>query len=97
MFSPTTKDAAANAFNNSQKALDGAKDDLRSTSCSIQDDISAAAAHAGAEVRSLINMASEQIGETSKRISHEVQTNPMRSTLLAIGLGFFVGMIFRRF
>ena len=85
MFSTATKDDAVTLKNVSQNTAYDAKDDLQT-----------AANQAGRKVRSLFNSASDDISEASDKVTAEIRSNPVRSSMIALGVGVVLGALLRR-
>ncbi|MBI3630735.1 MAG: hypothetical protein HY221_00120 [Candidatus Sungbacteria bacterium] len=51
---------------------------------------------AGHKVRSFIDNAGTEIEHTSKVVASEIRTNPVRSSVIALGTGFILGTLLRR-
>lgn len=82
MFSPTVKDNSENTLKNS------AHEKL--------DDLQNAANQAGRKVRSVFNSASDEISHASDTVTSEIRTNPIRSSVIALGIGVLLGALIRR-
>lgn len=64
--------------------------------CSMSDDLQNAANNAGQKVRSLYNSASNEITHASDAVTGEIRGNPIRSSAIALGVGFIIGALMRR-
>lgn len=82
MFNTTAKDIAAN--------------DLKNAAGDIKDDVNHAANQAGRKVRSMFNTASDEISHASEKVTGEIRTNPVRSSMIALGVGVLFGALMRR-
>jgi len=82
MFTATTKDNAAGNFK-----------DTANDAC---DDMHSAANQAGRKVRSIYNTASDEISHASEKVTGEIRSNPVRSTMVALGVGMLLGALLRR-
>ncbi len=69
---------------------------LSLTDHNIADDLHDAAHSAGRKVRSLYNSASDEISHASSAVTGEIRGNPIRSSAIALGLGFVIGALLRR-
>jgi ElaB/YqjD/DUF883 family membrane-anchored ribosome-binding protein len=100
MFSTATKEYAAatkeSATDDVRDAASRAKRDARNTADRTEDNVVNAAESAGRKVRDFIDEASEKIHTATDKVTSEVNHNPMQSTLAALGIGFVLGMLFRR-
>lgn len=94
MFSATTKEAAFDTAASAGKTAQSAKRDINRAAHSI--DLNEVAASAGRQVRNLIDSASDQLADASDKVVSEVRANPVRSSAIALGLGFVLGALFRR-
>jgi len=65
--------------------VDEAKHDLREV-----------ANQAGQKVRSIYNTAHDEISHAKDTMTREIRTNPVQSSLIALGVGFVLGALFRR-
>ena len=81
MFPSTTKDNVNN---------------LKSDSCTVKDDLQTAANQAGRKVRSMFNSASDEITHASDTVTTEIRSNPVRSSMIALGVGVILGALLRR-
>lgn len=89
----TTKDMAANDLKDSASK---AKREARSVSDDVVSDLSAYANKAGRTMRSFINTAGDEISHVSEKLTTEIRTNPVRSSLIALGAGLVLGALLRR-
>lgn len=62
----------------------------------IQDELHHAANQAGRKVRGLIDSAGEEVSYVSDRLTSEFQTHPLRSGIIALGVGVVLGALLRR-
>jgi len=81
MYTATKEDTAHNLKDN----MNEAKEDLRS-----------AANSAGRKVRGFINSAGEEISHATDTVTKQIRTNPVQSSLVALGVGYLLGALFRR-
>lgn len=70
--------------------------DLRISANELSDDLHNAANNAGRRVRDLYNSASGEMSNASNTVTSEIRSNPIRSSAIAIGVGFLLGALFRR-
>lgn len=100
MFSATTKEAANItkdfAANDIKNATQNVKRDARDASGNVIDDISDYANQAGRKVRNIIDSATEELSHTQEKVTSEIRNNPVRSSAIALGVGFILGALFRR-
>lgn len=85
MFSTATKDEATKLKTASQH-----------TAHELNKDLHVVANEAGRKVRSLFNSASDEISHAGEKVSAEIRTNPVRSSMIALGLGVLLGALIRR-
>jgi ElaB/YqjD/DUF883 family membrane-anchored ribosome-binding protein len=85
MFSTATKEDATNLKNASQNTAQDIKGDLHT-----------AANQAGRKVRNLFNSASDEISQASDTVTTEIRSNPVRSSMIALGIGVLLGALIRR-
>lgn len=90
-----TKKLAENDVRNAaHDAVDHAADTLDSRARHMMDQVSDYAHDAGERVRGLY----DRTRDTTSRVSHdlegEIKSNPVRSSLIALGVGFILGAIF---
>lgn len=55
-----------------------------------------AANQAGRKVRSMYNTASDEISHASDKVTGEIRSNPVRSSMIALGIGVLFGALLRR-
>jgi ElaB/YqjD/DUF883 family membrane-anchored ribosome-binding protein len=91
MYTASKDETVANLKNNAQnfranasEAVDEAKDDLRD-----------AANRAGKKVRGVFNTATEELTHARDAVTEHVRTSPVQSSIIALGLGFVIGALFR--
>jgi len=100
MFSTTTKEAANItkdfAANDIKNAAQNVKRDVRNGTEDTVDSLSDYANQAGRKVRGFIDSASDEFSNVSEKVTGEVRNNPVRSSVIALGVGFIVGALFRR-
>lgn len=62
----------------------------------VNDDLHDAANQAGRKVRGILDTASDEITHAGDRVSKEIHTNPVQSSLIALGVGVVLGALLRR-
>ena len=72
------------------------RDAARNVESSIKDDLAAAAKHTKEQVRDFAGTAQHQAADISDAVTAKIKKNPLQSSLLALGVGFVAGMIYRR-
>ncbi len=88
MYTATNDDSVhplKNSSQNYQDAAEQAKSDLKS-----------AAKGAGRKVRDMIDTASDEITHAKETVTTQIRTNPVQSSMVALGVGFVLGVLFRR-
>lgn len=82
MFSSTAKDTTVS--------------DLKNSAHELNSDIHNVANQAGRKVRSLYNTASHEITHAGEKVTGEIRSNPVRSSMIALGVGVLLGALIRR-
>ena len=67
------------------------KDSAQNTVQDVKSDLTTAANQAGRKVRNLYNSASDEISQASETVTKEIRTNPVRSSMIALGIGVVLG------
>lgn len=75
---------------------DDAVREVKSAAREINDDLHNAANQAGRKVRGMIDNAGDEVTHVSDRLASEFQTNPLRSGVIALGVGVLLGALLRR-
>ena len=84
-----TKASAENDLRNTaQDAANEGKDALNS--------VSDYASEAGQKVRSVVDRTLDQTSKLSQNVEAEIKSNPIRSSAIALGAGFILGMLLTR-
>lgn len=94
MLSSATKENAARLRNDVKLTASSLKEDAKEAL-----DMQAASefAHeAGRKARDYLGTANDQFSELTEKVNEEIHTNPMRSALIALGVGFVIGALLRR-
>jgi ElaB/YqjD/DUF883 family membrane-anchored ribosome-binding protein len=84
MFPQTVKDDSVNKIKRATTAQDEG------------DDMYSAATQTGRKVRAMIHHASDEVSQAGEKVSTEIHTNPVRSSMIALGLGVVLGALLRR-
>lgn len=61
-----------------------------------RDDLRDAANKAGRTLRSMASSAQSEATHAAEIVTTQIRSNPVQSTLLALGAGFLIGALFRR-
>src|SRR4051812_5879026 len=98
MFNATTKNANERNETNSniKSAASYAGYEARNAIEDTADDIRTTANKAGRKVRNLFNNASDEITDAADTVTTYVRKSPVQSSMLALGIGFILGSLFRR-
>lgn len=71
-----------------------------SPTSSTQDDtitnLKSSANEAGRKVRAIVHTASDEISHASEKVTGEIRSNPVRSSMIALGVGVLLGVLLRR-
>lgn len=78
------------------KAKDDTSKSLKNSANEIKDELQDAANQAGRKVRRAFNSASDEISSASDKVTTEIRTNPVRSSVIALGVGMVLGALLRR-
>ncbi len=100
VFSSATKESAKMtkdfAANDIKSAANSAANHADRSAHNMVDQFADYANDAGRKVRRLFDEAGNELHQVSDRVSSEIRTNPVRSSLIALGIGFVIGAIARR-
>lgn len=69
---------------------------LKESANELGADLHAAANQAGRKVRNMYDNASDEISHVSDKVAGEIRTNPVRSSMIALGIGLLFGTLLRR-
>lgn len=96
MISTATKVAANATRASAENDLKTAADDLVADGRAAVDSVSEYASEAGQKFRGFVDRTLESTGRVSSGIQDEVRSNPVRSSLIALGAGFILGALLTR-
>ncbi len=100
MISTATKTAAnvtkALAENDVKHTLKDTARDLQDRSGEFVSHVSDYAGEAGARVRGFVDRTVDDVNHVSHNVEGEIRGNPVRSTLIALGIGFALGALLTR-
>ncbi|MBW8733352.1 MAG: hypothetical protein JF571_03405 [Asticcacaulis sp.] len=96
MISTATKVAANVTRASAENDLKNAADDLAGQGRDAVDSVSEYANEAGQKFRSFVDRTLESTNRVSSGIQDEVRTNPVRSSMIALGAGFILGALLTR-
>ena len=85
--------AAKDDINNIKASANNLKNDVKSD---VKSDLNDVANQAGRKVRSMIDSASEELAQVSDTVASEIRSNPVRSSVIALGIGVVLGALVRR-
>lgn len=80
----------------STKTKDSTIANIEQSACDMTNSITSAANEAGQKVRSIYNHASDDIAHAGEKVTGEIRANPVRSTVIALGVGALLGALLRR-
>lgn len=69
---------------------------IRDVKHDVKEDMQDMAHQAGRKVRNLFNAASDEVTHVSETVTTEIRTNPVRSSMIALGVGVVLGALLRR-
>ncbi|MFY9288897.1 MAG: hypothetical protein WAO98_10400, partial [Alphaproteobacteria bacterium] len=72
------------------------KHDLNGVLDDVKSDLQDASRQAGVYVRELADAASQTMSDATETVTECVTEKPIQSLAIAAGVGFFLGMLFRR-
>lgn len=82
--------------NNKTSAAENLEEITKNEACRMTENLSDYAKQAGHEAQRFINSATEEFKHAKERVTDEIQGHPVRSSLVALGIGFILGALFRR-
>jgi ElaB/YqjD/DUF883 family membrane-anchored ribosome-binding protein len=93
MFPSVTKDDNVRNLKTSDQNI---KDDFRDAAGEAKDELYVTANKAGRKVRSFIDSTSDELSHATRTVTAHVHDKPVQSSLIALGIGFVLGALFRR-
>ncbi len=101
MFSNNTKDDTDDTINKAKEMVNSAKKDLKRKFSNVNDEnfvdnISKSAHNIGVEARDAIDQTKDKISTASSIVVDEIRHNPIRASLISLGVGFLLGVLTRR-
>ncbi len=78
------------------KAKDDTAKNLKNSAHEMKEELQSAANQAGRKVRKAFNSASDEISYASDKVTGEIRANPVRSSVIALGVGVVLGALLRR-
>lgn len=98
MFTAATKEDIKSDVKNGAARV---SNDVRQTAKNVRDDLNKANLEGtvqalGQRVHDYIDSATNEINDASNRLTSQIRTNPVQSSVVALAIGVLVGMVFRR-
>ena len=93
MFSAQTKEAANETIGDAKNTAYNVKRDFNNTLDNTGNEFERAARKVGKEVRGFVENASDQLSDVSDKVTGEIRNNPIRSSAIALGVGFIIGAL----
>lgn len=72
------------------------KGDARDTAATVKDDLENAARRTGQHVRDLADAAGHNAADMAGSVTAKIRDNPVQASLIALGIGFVAGALYRR-
>lgn len=69
---------------------------LKDATCEMGESLHDAAHNAGRKVRSMLHTASDELSHARDYMGTEIRSNPVRSSVIALGVGVLLGALLRR-
>jgi ElaB/YqjD/DUF883 family membrane-anchored ribosome-binding protein len=69
---------------------------LKDVSSEMGEGLNNAAHNAGQKVRGMLHTAGDEISQTGEHVTSEIRSNPVRSSVIALGVGVLLGALLRR-
>lgn len=70
--------------------------EARDTAYDVKNEVADAADKASKKVRGFFRTASSEISHASDTVTSQIRTSPVQSSVIALGVGFLLGSLFRR-
>jgi len=97
MFSATAKDTIGNASSDTKIGSARVKsEDMRHGANDMRHDFESTANNAGRKIREYFDTASDEITHAADTVTTQIRTKPIQSSMVALGVGFILGALFRR-
>jgi len=74
----------------------GFKSDVKEAASAVGDDLEAVARRTGQQARHLADSAEHSLSDIGATVTHKIRNNPIQSSLIALGIGLTIGMLYRR-
>ena len=72
------------------------KESIKDGACEMGESLHDAVHNADVKVRGMIKTASHEVVHAGEYVGREIRTNPVRSSLIALGVGVLLGALLRR-
>ncbi|MDP9128054.1 MAG: hypothetical protein M3N08_07340 [Pseudomonadota bacterium] len=96
----TAKDNLANeggpAVHDIKETARRFKGDARETASALKGDLEDVARKTGRQARDMANAATKNASDMADSMSAKIRSNPVQSSVIALAVGFVVGMLYRR-
>jgi ElaB/YqjD/DUF883 family membrane-anchored ribosome-binding protein len=97
---PTAEDNMTNEGGRSvhdvKEAIHRLKGDARDAAAAVKDDLEDVARRTGRQVRELADSAGHNVTDVAGTMTAKIRDNPIQSSMIALGLGFVFGVLYRR-
>ena len=98
-----TSPATDGMINEGGHTIDGIKEtarhirrDANDAAHAVKDNLEGAARRSGQYVREIADSAGQGLSEAGQTVTHKIRDNPVQSSIVALGVGVVIGMIFNR-
>ena len=88
-----TADNAQDTLNSAKDTFNAAKNDFRDAASDKVENFRDKAEWAGRRVRDYVGSATDEISHYSDVAANSIRSNPVQSTLIALGAGFLIGLL----
>ena len=89
----TTKDDTVQSLRNSAQNI---KDDARDTAREAKGELRDTANKVGRSVRGFLDSTSDEFSHAADTVKNQIHEKPVQSALVTLGIGFVLGLMFRR-
>jgi ElaB/YqjD/DUF883 family membrane-anchored ribosome-binding protein len=79
-----------------QEKLGRFKNEASHTAGAVKDDLEEVARRTGRHVRDLADSAGHNLGDIGEALAHTMRKKPLKSGAVVLGIGFVLGMLYRR-
>jgi ElaB/YqjD/DUF883 family membrane-anchored ribosome-binding protein len=95
-FTSPTEVTMYSATTDAKNAANAVKNDVQDGAAKVKGDIREVANKVGRDIRGFIDTANDEIHKVGETVSDQIKANPRQSALIAVGVGFVLGFLFRR-